>query len=126
MSVDHEIQIIRRNGATSVSKTIAITSGSAIRVDEDFSNGNNQPFDIDFVNTKLQYLWALSSTNMTVEFNNSTTGVPTLTLVAGEPLLWEKRTETLLPNPFSETVTTAFVTCAAPGNLKIDGLVDPT
>jgi hypothetical protein len=129
MSVSHDIQITRKNGATSVSKTITVASGSAIRIDEAIPIGaTNLPVALAFAFAKLKYIWICSDKALTLEFNSSTTGVPTIVLEANKPFLWESTYGAVLPNPFTADVTQLFVTngSGVQAQLQIDGLVDPT
>jgi hypothetical protein len=129
VSVSHDIQITRKNGATSVSKVITVASGSAIRIDEAIPIGaTNLPLAITFAFAKLKYCWITASQDLTLEFNSSTTGVPTIPLKKDKPFFWEETYATVIPNPFTADVTTCFVTNGSGvlANLKIDGLVDPT
>ncbi len=130
MSVSHDIVIVRKNGATAVSRTLTVEAGQAIRIDEDVPIGaSDLPFTLAFPYAKLKYIWILSDQNLELEFTNAAAGTPTINTVAGKPFVWEQTYNTNLPNPFANTNVTALYVTNGSGaitNLKIDGIVDPT
>jgi hypothetical protein len=103
----------------------SITSGNRIQLNEDIpANQTNLQVALAFNYTKLKAYQLLSDVDMTLEFNNSTTGVPTVTLKAGVAQTWHD--EMAAANIFTANVTTLYVTNTTAGNLRCDFFVDPT
>ena len=74
--------------------------------------------------SQLKSIVIKSSVDMTLEFNNSTTGVPTINLKAGVPYIWNTDSyDSLL---LSADVTALYVTNTTAGTLELSAIVDPT
>lgn len=74
--------------------------------------------------SQLKSIIIKSSVAMTLEFNDSTTGVPTLALVAGVPYIWnEDSYDACL---LTDDVTALYITNTTAGTLELSAIVDPT
>lgn len=94
------------------------SGGTEINLNQNFAAGStNAVLAVAFAYADLQSIALVSNKDMTIEFNNATTGVPTINLVAGCPFVWQK-SPGYFANPFTANVTTAFVTCVAAATLK--------
>lgn len=112
-------------GAQSVSKTITKTADSIISQSFQVADAaTDYEVDIDFVIAELVGIYVVSDQNVTAQFNNSTTGVPDLSLIANEPYLWF--TGMLWTNLFTADVTTCYWTNASgsAANINIEALVN--
>lgn len=118
----------------------AIASGG-VSIDEGKTYTGNSRFDIDepvadSVTDQLHAvaldidqavaIWVMSTVDMTVEFNDSTTGVPTIALKANVPHVWT--TDSYPVNLFTADLTAMYVTNASgsAGRIKFGYVVDPT
>jgi len=85
----------------------------------------NEQFALAFTKSLLQSIYIYSPTeNLTIKTNSSSVPQDTLTITAGEPLVWDVNCG--LTCPFSNNVTTAFVTNATSTatQLSIRGLTN--
>lgn len=75
---------------------------------------------------KCVFFWMSADQALTIEFNNSTTGTPTIVLAANKPYLWT--TDMYDTFKLTVNVTSIFVTNASgvAATLKIRALEDPT
>ena len=76
--------------------------------------------------TQVKSIIIVSDQAVTLEFNNSTTGVPTIVLVANMPYVWTTNSyDTLI---LTADVTALYITNASgsTANVKIRALIDPT
>ena len=76
--------------------------------------------------TQVKSIIITSDQAVTLEFNNSTTGVPTIVLVANMPYVWTTNSyDTLI---LTADVTALYITNASGSvaNVKIRALIDPT
>lgn len=76
--------------------------------------------------TQVKSILITSDQAVTLEFNNSTTGVPTIVLVANVPYVWTLNSyDTLI---LGTDVTALYITNASgsTANVKIRALIDPT
>jgi hypothetical protein len=127
MSVTHQITIRRYDGASVVEKTIDVTSGAALQLDEAIpASSTDLAVALTFAVAKLKYIWILADAAMTLETNSGSAAADTITLVANKPFLWEVTYDANLSNPFSIDVTGLFVTSSAGGQLQLSAIVDPT
>ena len=132
MSVTHNITISMDDGTQTITKTQAVTAGTALVLDESIPDSStNLATAFAFAYLKLQSLWMLSDKAITIYTNEASTGAPqdTIALAANVPWLWIKRAETgAVANPFAGNVTSLFVTNAsgAAAALQIRAIVDPT
>jgi hypothetical protein len=127
MSFTHTLTTTWSNGNALLQQASEKTSGQEINIDELVADGsNNLQIAVAFSHTKLQSIMILADQALTLEFNNSTTGVPTIALLANVPFVWQA--STYHANPFSEAVTTLYATNASGEDttLKIRALIDPT
>lgn len=108
----------------SISGSGTETADGVAYINATLTVANDVQYDIAFKYTQLKSFIAKSSVACTLEFNNSGTGVPTITLVAGEPFQW--RDGDLFANPFTADVTKVYISSATVGTIEIAALHDPT
>lgn len=105
------------SGSKTISGSQVEVGGSEILIDQVFAAGStNAPLAVAFNYLDLQSFTLVSDKNLTIEFNNSTTGVPTINLIANDPFIWHKSSG-YFANPFTANVTQAFVTCSQAASL---------
>ena len=109
-----------------ISSVITVTSGGLIiNIDETLpASSTDLQFSIAFAYAKLKAYIIRTSAAMTLQFNNSTTGVPELSMAAGQAVAWHANDPHA--NLFTADVTTLYVTSSAGGTLRAMFLVDPT
>lgn len=109
-----------------ISSVITVTSGGLIiNIDETIpASSTDLQFSIAFAHAKLKAYIIRTSAAMTLQFNNSTTGVPELSMAAGQAVAWHANDPHA--NLFTADVTTLYVTSSAGGTLRAMFLVDPT
>lgn len=109
-----------------ISSVITVTSGGLIiNIDETIPpSSTDLQFAIAFAYAKLKAYCIRTSAAMTLQFNNSTTGVPELSMAAGQATNWHDTDPHA--NLFTANVTTLYVTSSAGGTLRAMFLVDPT
>lgn len=124
MAITLNLGTTAAEGTTSLSGTQAISSDYIVKESYTASGSNAIPASsadyqvpLAFIYNKLQSCYLLSTAAMTLEFNNSTTGVPTITLAANTPYIWTLASGAT--NPFTATITTLYVTSAAGGDLQM-------
>ncbi len=117
---------VSRTGAN-ITSSKTMTADLAYDLSMTVTGGvSNSQFACAFDQTKVQFYYIKSSRDMTLEFNNSTTGVPTLNLKANEAVMW------YLNDPhaslFTAAVTTCYATLAAGDDATLEMLIgiDPT
>ena len=101
------------------------SSGSITEISEAFAASNDQlfAFTLDVSQCKVLYLY--SEVACTIETNSSSAADATVTLVAGQPVVWTSTNGQT--NPFGSTdVARIYVSAAATGTLTIKCLFDPT
>lgn len=128
MSVEHVHTYRISAGGQTVSKRVSVTSGNAVVIDETIP-GSSTDLAIALVIdvSQLKSIFIVTSTNMTLEFNDGTTPDKTLTMVADQPFEWTNLSQHA--NPFGVTdVDSLFVTKAGAGDgrLQMWVLTDPT
>lgn len=112
------------NGLTYSGATSVTSGGSTITIEEVIpAASTNLAVTLAFPFAKLKAYYIQADAACTLEFNNSTTGVPTIALEEGRPVMWAGHTHASL---FTADVTSLFVTCTAGCTLKMLFVVDPT
>ena len=76
--------------------------------------------------SQIKACFIVSDQAITLEFNNSTTGVPTIVLVAGVPYVWD--TDSYFTDLLATNITALYVTNAsgALATFSLDFIIDPT
>lgn len=123
----HTITTNVASGNVTVPGGAAITaSGIAELDDSTIPSSNDNQIGIAFPYATLKSFAVVSSVNMTLEFNNSTTGVPTIVLVANIPYYW--RSDSGITNPFTADVTKCYTSqsSGAVARLRMSALYDAT
>jgi hypothetical protein len=110
---------------TSFSKTDAGTI-AALDVDALAIPVTNQLYNLTIDVSQIKFIVMIASADCTVEFNNSSSGTPTVTLVANEPYIWWVNAP--WTNVLNVDVTALYLTAAGSGtmNFTLRGIVDPT
>jgi len=125
MSIKHTLNasVVSDAGGAGVSGTSEEVGGTEITINSSFAaSSTNAALAVAFNYADLQSIVITSTRNATIEFNNSTTGVPTIALIAGVPFLWRK-SDGYFANPFTANVTTSYVTCTSATTIKMKILV---
>lgn len=108
-----------------ISGSSVSVDGSGVGIDDPFTAGKTDyEYTIAFPYTRLKKFVAKCSVDCILEFNNSTTGVPTLALAAGVPFVYDAAQP--YANPFTADVTKVYLTATPAGTLQIYALYDPT
>ena len=114
-------------GGLQVSQSNSYTDSAETRIDEAIADSTTDGVIAlvqDVSETAIVYI--VSDQAVTLEFNNSTTGVPEIVLVAGVPYVWH--TNSYYTDLFATVITTLYVTNASgsTANVKIRFLYDST
>ena len=127
MTVSATITNSWRSGGTIRSGTITRTAGLLNRYAETIP-GESTDLEIACVIdvSELEGLYIKCDRALTIETNDGTTADDTITLAAGEPLVWASGNNVVCP--LTADVTSIFVTLAAGADatLEMEILVDPT
>jgi hypothetical protein len=100
-------------------------AGQNIDIDETMVTApTDRLVNIAFAVANLKLIVILSSVDMTIETNSSSSPTNVLTLLANVPLIW--RYDGYETNLITADVTRIYVTAAAAGTLRIRAVVDPT
>ena len=111
MSITHNITRAWRGqtGATTISASVALTGSEELNLDFSLAaNTTNQQEALAFTKTLLQSVFVYSDQNITIKTNSTSTPQDTLTINAGDPLVWDVNCG--LAEPFAGNVTTAYFT----------------
>jgi hypothetical protein len=86
----------------------------------------NQLYNLAIDVSQIKFILMIASADCTVEFNNSSSGTPTVSLKANEPYLWW--VDAPWVNVLNVDVTALYLTAAGSGtmNFTLRGIVDPT
>lgn len=108
-------------------QVVSKSAGAVITIDEAIpSSQTDLSFNINFDKDRLKMAYLVSDVDMTIETNDGTTPGDTITLNAGEPLVWWVDSAEYT-NPFaSADVTGFFITNTDAGTLTGFILHDPT
>lgn len=108
--LSHSVQVNWTGGGTPLTSTKTVTDDEEINLDTTVAlAGTDVLLPLAFDYTKLKEIYILASQNLTLEFNNSTTGVPTIALKANEAFHWIYG-QGYFANPFTENVTALYAT----------------
>jgi hypothetical protein len=129
MNINGLLNVSLKSGSDEAAGSLTLDSnnGQKIVLNESIpGESTDLAVALAFAYAKLQAILLVSDQALTLEFNNSTTGVPTITMAAGVPFLWFVGSN--LDNPFTENVTVLYVTNAGSAAALLEGIliVDPT
>lgn len=127
MAFSHVLTLGWSQGNLSISKQI--TKSSDAENNRDITvpqNSTNLAITFALDVSELKALYIVSTVNLTLETNSGSSPTDTLTLVAGEPVIWWTGCPVAIP--FSADVTGLFATTGAVGEglLSIRALYDAT
>jgi hypothetical protein len=126
-SFTHTISNSWNDGQNTISGSGSQTSEQEHNTDTTVpASTNNHPVDVAFNFADLKSLFILSTQDMLLETNNSTTPDDTISLKANIPYTWQSNGYGA--NPFDANVTRFFFTnaTATAATLQIRMLLDPT
>lgn len=126
MAVSADFKLAWGYSSETLPFTVTVSSaGTLIAIDETIPpSSTNLQVALAFAYAKVKGYFMVAPAAMTLEFNNSTTGVPTVALAANVPQVWyDGNAHTSL---FTEDVTTMYITSTAGGLLRMRFLIDPT
>lgn len=114
-------------GGLQVSQSNSYTDSAETRIDEAVTDSQTDYLIAlvqDVSETAIVYI--VSDQAVTLEFNNSTTGVPTIPLLAGVPYVWHANS--YFTDLLATDITAVYVTNASgsTANIKIRFLYDST
>ena len=127
MTISRIIQSRVQYGDLTYAWNVTKTSGEELNISESITDSSN---DLELTGTldvsAMVALLMYSDQDVTIETNDGTTPADTITLTAGQPLIWHSSSG--FTNPLGTDVTSFFVTNASgsAANLVIKGLQDPT
>lgn len=127
MAITGNITISGNCSGQTPSQVITKTGDAAVPINATIaSSQTDQLFNIAFDKDRLEMVYLLSDVDLTIETNDGTTPGDTITLNAGEPLIWWKDSAEYT-NPFaSADVTAWYITSTDAGTLQGFILHDPT
>jgi hypothetical protein len=115
-----------RNGET-ISNVVAVTSDGEHNFDVSLTSEQvHKQLDIALDVSELKAIVISTTVDITLKTNDSGTPIQTLTIEAGEPLIWQ--VESGLTNPLTTDVTAMYFTNgeATTGTVKLRFLEDAT
>lgn len=121
------------NGGSSISKTLGVTSGAELNVDESIPAATTDQlvaFAMDV--SQLKGLFIVSDKDLLVQTNDGTTPINTITLAAGVPFVWVNGDAPLRDTAgavITTDITRLYATNADATNaalLQVRALYDPT
>lgn len=126
MSKNHKYNPSVTASGGSIGGTTKTYSGGAELLMEQAiaANQTNKLLDLVVDVSTIKSVVIVADVGMTLEFNNSTTGEPTLVLVAGVPYIWN--TDSYDACLLNTDITALYVTNTTAGTLKIGIITDPT
>lgn len=114
-------------GGAQISQTNSYTDEAVTIIDKAVADSSTD-FEIALVQdvSETAIVYIVSDQVVTLEFNNSTTGVPEIPLLAGVPYVWH--TNSYFTDLLATNITKVFVTNASGSvaNVKIRFLYDAT
>lgn len=127
MAFTHTLTFNHSQGNNQISKQVSKSADSEKNLDitvPDSSTNLAIAYTCDV--SELKSLFIVSTVNMTLETNNSGSPTDTLTLIAGEPVVWF--TGCPMECPFSADVTALYATTGSvgEGTLSIRSAIDAT
>ncbi len=130
MPFSHTItRAYRDSSGTSITATETVTSNEERSYDDSVADGQTAfQVDISLVRSTLKALSIYSDRAVTIKTNSSSSPTDTITLVAGQNLVWSLATDGLSKCPISASVTALYIANAsgAAASVKIRSLSDAT
>ena len=114
-------------GTTTDEKSNVLTDSAQVLIDEAIPDASTDLLIALVMDvSKIAAVYIVSDKALTLEFNNATTGVPTIVLVPNVPYIWH--TNSYHTNLLATDITALYATNAsgATANLKIRFLYDST
>lgn len=111
-------------GKSITSQTVLTGEGGSYIDTTEAGAATNKEYTIAFPYQRLLGFVALCSKDCVLEFNDSTTGVPTIALAAGKVFFFDSTQP--YANPFTANVTKVYATVASGYDLQIYPIIDPT
>lgn len=114
-------------GVNVINTSKVYSSGAVVSISESVADSVTDQLHALVVDvTQIKAVFIHADVAMTVEFNDSGTGVPTIVLVANVPYLWT--TDFYYTNLLTTDITKVYVTNASgsAGTFKFEVIVDPT
>lgn len=126
MAFTHSIEIRYKAGDNALPISYKTYSGGAEpNISESITAGTDTLVACVLDVSQMKTLFLYSDVAMTIKTNSSGAPAATVTLAAGQAIVWTSTSG--LTNPFGSTdVTALYVTNAATGTLTMGVLVDPT
>ncbi len=103
------------------------TSGTKISINDSVADSVTDQLHALVVDvSKIIAVFIVSDQAITLEFNNATTGVPTIVLVANVPYVWD--TDSYYTNLLATDIVSLFITNASgsTANFSLDFIIDQT
>lgn len=120
----HTLNLSLLTNGGSVSQAISVTADAEVTlVDHAVTIGTDVLVNVAFPYALIKSVILLSTVNLTIETNSSSSPADTIILTAGIPNIFVTGYGT---NPFSADVTKIYRTSAAVGVLNVRVLYDPT
>lgn len=114
-------------GTSTIENINTYTDSAQLLIDEAVADSETD-YEIALVMdvSEIATVYIVSDQAVTLEFNNSTTGVPEIVLVAGVPYMWH--TNSYFTNLLATDITTLYVTNASgeTANLQLRFIYDST
>lgn len=128
MSFTHKQVISYVANGTTYYRSVEKTAGAQVMVEESIpTDSTDLAISIAIDVSAVESLYLESTVAMTLEINDGTTPDETISLVANEPVVWNKTYTALIANPLGTTdVTDIYVTNTTTGTLRVFALIDPT
>lgn len=120
-SITNKLQysVSSSTGSTSLSGYDAESGNSEIIVNETFGAGSsNVEFSLSLTAANLQSVFMVSTQNLTIKTNSTSSPGNTINLVAGIPLVWGTSSG-YSTCPFTSNVTAGYATCTPAAQLQM-------
>lgn len=89
-----------------------------VTIDVDFPAGSaDVDYPVAFTAAGVQSIVLVSTKNLTIKVNSTSTPILTINLIAGTPYVWQ-RSPGYFANPFSADVAHFYCSCSAATNLR--------
>lgn len=111
-------------GRTITAQTIINGEGGSYIDTSELSAATNKEYSIAFPYQRLLAIAMWCNIDCVLEFNDATTGVPTISLVGGKAFVLEINSYAV--NPFTANVTKVYATNGGAFELKIYPVIDPS
>ncbi len=127
MGITHRLTRACNDGTNLPAIVESNTAGSEVNVSELIpANSTDLVVAFAFLVAKIKSFYITSDVAMTVKTIHSGSTQETITLLAGQAMLWSLADASLLPLPFANDVASLKVTNTTAGTLNIRTIVDPT